>query len=283
MAEKGPEPAAREAYEKLADSYAALAPTKPHNAYYERPATLSLLGDVAGKRVLDAGCGPGVYAEVLAAGGAEVVGFDASGRMVELARERLRGRAEIHRAKLEEPLAWLEDDSFDLVVSALAMDYVEDWGVPLAEFYRVLKPCGRLVFSVEHPTFKFVEQVYEGEGSYFETVLGAWSGGGSPKGCGCRPTGGRWAPWSTPSLTPASTSGACSSPGLGSASGRPTRKSTRGSTGCPVSSASWDANPWPRELSRCLWWRMPAHRRSSTRPRKPRRRPFRMPCSPPAT
>jgi SAM-dependent methyltransferase len=178
MTEKVPEPVAREAYEKLADSYAARAPTKPHNAYYERPATLALLGDVGGMRVLDAGCGPGVYAEELVAGGAEVVGFDASGRMVELARERLRGRAEIYHAKLEEPLAWLEDESFDLVVSALAMDYVEDWGVPLAEFYRVLKPGGRLVFSVEHPTFKFVEQVYEGEGSYFETALGGmeWRG-----------------------------------------------------------------------------------------------------------
>ena len=178
MAEKGPEPVAGEAYEKLADSYAARAPTKPHNAYYERPATLSLLGDVAGKRVLDAGCGPGVYAEELVGRGAEVVGFDASGRMVELARERLRGQAEIYRANLEEPLAWLEDESFDLVVSALAMDYVEEWGVPFAEFYRVLRPGGRLVFSVEHPTFKFVEQVYEGEGSYFETALGGmeWRG-----------------------------------------------------------------------------------------------------------
>jgi SAM-dependent methyltransferase len=178
MAEKGPEPGARGAYEKLADSYSARAPTKPHNAYYERPATLSLLGDVAGKRVLDAGCGPGLYAEELVARGAEVVGFDASERMVELARERLRGRAEVRRANLEESLAWLEDGSFDLVVSALAMDYVEDWGVPLSEFYRVLKSGGKLVFSVEHPTFKFVEQVYEGEGGYFETALGGieWTG-----------------------------------------------------------------------------------------------------------
>jgi SAM-dependent methyltransferase len=180
LARKGREPVSREAYDMLADSYSARAPTKPHNAYYERPATLSLLGDVGGKRVLDAGCGPGVYAEELVGRGAEVVGFDASGRMVELARERLRGRAEISLANLEEPLAWLEDESFDLVVSALAMDYVEDWGAPLSEFRRVLKPGGKLVFSVEHPTFRFVEQVYEGEGSYFETVLGGmeWSGFG---------------------------------------------------------------------------------------------------------
>ena len=168
---KGPDPVSREAYDKLASSYSDRAPTKPHNAYYERPATLSLLGDVRGRRVLDAACGPGIYTELLADSGAEVIGFDASEKMVTLARESLRGRAEVRRANLEEPLEWLEDDCFDLVVSALAMDYVEDWGVPLSEFYRVLKPAGKLVFSVEHPTFKFVEHVYQGEGSYFETEL----------------------------------------------------------------------------------------------------------------
>jgi SAM-dependent methyltransferase len=171
MMREGSDPVSREAYDKLASSYSARAPTKPHNAYYERPATLSLLGDVRGRRVLDAACGPGIYAEILADRGAEVVGFDASEKMVALARERLRGRAEVHRANLEEPLEWLDDDSFDLVVSALAMDYVEDWGVPLSEFYRVLKATGKLVFSVEHPTFKFVDYVYQGEGSYFETEL----------------------------------------------------------------------------------------------------------------
>ena len=180
MAEKGREPVSRKAYEKLADSYSARAPTKPHNAYYERPATLSLLGGIGGKRVLDAACGPGIYAEELVARGAEVVGFDASERMVELARERLCDRAEVFHANLEDPLAWLDDGSFDLVVSALAMDYVEDWQGPLAEFYRVLKPAGKLMFSVEHPIFKFVEQVYEGEGSYFETALAGmeWTGFG---------------------------------------------------------------------------------------------------------
>lgn len=54
-----------DAYEKLADAYAAMVDTKPHNAYLERPATLSLLPNVKGKRVLDAGCGPGVYSEWL--------------------------------------------------------------------------------------------------------------------------------------------------------------------------------------------------------------------------
>ncbi|HET91353.1 MAG TPA: class I SAM-dependent methyltransferase, partial [Chloroflexi bacterium] len=69
------EPIAQEAYNSMAEAYAARVDTKPHNAYYERPATLSLLPDIRGKRVLDAGCGPGVYAEWLAESGAEVVAF----------------------------------------------------------------------------------------------------------------------------------------------------------------------------------------------------------------
>ncbi|MFK7740798.1 MAG: methyltransferase domain-containing protein [Planctomycetota bacterium] len=45
----------------------------------------------------------------------------------------------------------LGDASFDLVVSSLAIDYVYDWSTPLAEFHRLLKATGRLVFSVQHP------------------------------------------------------------------------------------------------------------------------------------
>ena len=47
-------PIALEAYEILAEAYASVVDTKPHNAYYERPATLSLLPEVRRKRVLDA-------------------------------------------------------------------------------------------------------------------------------------------------------------------------------------------------------------------------------------
>ena len=87
--EREDKPIALDAYDLLAESYAALVDTKPHNAYYERPATLSLLPDVRNKKVLDAGCGPGVYSEWLADRGAEVVAFDVNEKMVQLARERL--------------------------------------------------------------------------------------------------------------------------------------------------------------------------------------------------
>lgn len=166
-----PKPIALEAYEALAESYAALVDTKPHNAYYERPATLSLLPAVAGKQVLDAGCGPGVYAEWLAKNGAEVVAFDVSAKMVQLAKERVGAKARVLRADLELPLDFLKNESFDIVLSSLAMEYVREWEPVFSEFCRVLRRGGHLVFSVEHPSSTFVRHVYRGEGNYFRTEL----------------------------------------------------------------------------------------------------------------
>ena len=161
-------PIALEAYEALAEPFAALVDTKPHNAYYERPATLSLLPDVQGKHVLDAGCGPGVYVEWLANRGAEVLGFDISDKMVRLAKQRVGTRAQVWRADLGKPLDFLADASFDIVLSALALDYVEDWEQVFREFHRVLRQPGHLIFSVGHP---FAEFMTHHSGNYFHTEL----------------------------------------------------------------------------------------------------------------
>ena len=173
------DPLALQAYEALAERFAALVETKPHNAHYDRPAVISLLPEVEGKRVLDAGCGPGVYAEWLLDRGAEVVALDASPKMVRLARERLGERATVLRADLGRPLDFLEDATFDLVLSALALDYVEDWRAVFAEFRRVLRPGGHLVFSVAHP---FADFALHNRGDYFETERVAldWTGFGEP-------------------------------------------------------------------------------------------------------
>jgi hypothetical protein len=61
MSERRKKPIAQEAYDQLAEAYAALVDTKPHNAYYERPATLSLLPDVQACGCWMR-CGPGAYA-----------------------------------------------------------------------------------------------------------------------------------------------------------------------------------------------------------------------------
>lgn len=172
------EPIALEAYSRLADAYASRIDTKAHNAFYDRPAVLSLLPPVEGRRVLDAGCGPGVYAEWLAEHGAEVVGIDVCPRMVELARLRLGGKASVVQADLGHPLDFLLPASFDLVVSALALDYVRDWDVVFREFFRLLREPGHLVFSVEHPADVFYE--HHPQGNYFaiERVEYEWRGFG---------------------------------------------------------------------------------------------------------
>jgi SAM-dependent methyltransferase len=175
-----PEPIALSAFEQVADGYAARIDTKAHNAFYDRPATTALLPPVAGRRILDAGCGPGAYAEWLLDRGAEVVGIDVSPRMVQLAHDRLRGRATIHHANLGRPLDFLADESFDLVVSALALDYVEDWDAVFREFFRLLRAPGRVVFSVGHPFDEFYD--HHPTGNYFavERVAMEWRGFGAP-------------------------------------------------------------------------------------------------------
>lgn len=140
-------PIALGAYEALAERYAALVDSKAENAYYERPATLSLLPDVEGKRVLDAGCGPGSYSEWLVVHGAEVMAIDVSPKMVQLAKRRLGTRAEICQADLSKPLDFLEDESFDLVLCPLVLDYIRDWKSVFTEFCRILRESSLLIFE----------------------------------------------------------------------------------------------------------------------------------------
>jgi len=165
------------AYEDLADSYDALIEHKPHNAYYDRPNTLKLVGDTAGKQILDAACGPGKYAEILLDQGATVTGFDISPRMVKLAKERNKGKGEFFVHDLSQPMSVLNDESFHIIVCALALHYVEDWTLTIQEFCRVLKPNGSLVISIEHP---FFEYLYFKSKKYFdvEAVNATWSGFG---------------------------------------------------------------------------------------------------------
>jgi SAM-dependent methyltransferase len=163
------EPIALEAYEQLADAYAAQVENKAHNAFYDRPALLSLLPQVVGKRVLDAGCGPGIYTEWLVDHGASVLALDVSSRMIAHAQQRLGDRAEIREADLNRPFDFLPDASFDLIISALALDYVRDWDQIFAEFFRILRSPGHLVFSVGHPSDDFYD--HHPDGNYFDVEV----------------------------------------------------------------------------------------------------------------
>jgi SAM-dependent methyltransferase len=160
-------------YERFADEYAAHAAEGAYNALYDRPAVLALAGDVAGRTVLDAGCGPGLYAEEFLHRGAHVIGFDQSPAMVALAQRRVGAAADLRVHDLSAPLLWIPDASIDLVVLALTLNYVDDRIAMLREFYRVLVPSGALVISTTHPTADWLRL----GGSYFtvEAVEGSLS------------------------------------------------------------------------------------------------------------
>ncbi|GGK88336.1 class I SAM-dependent methyltransferase [Rufibacter glacialis] len=167
------------AYEELAESYNALIDHKPHNAYYDRPSTLALIPEVKGKAILDAACGPGKYAEILLGQGAHVTGFDISPKMVEIARKRNQGAGTFFVHDLATPFDQLADNSFDIVLCALALHYIPDWTLTIQEFHRVLKPEGYLILSLEHP---FHDYTYFQSTKYFEVepVKCTWNGFGKP-------------------------------------------------------------------------------------------------------
>jgi ubiquinone/menaquinone biosynthesis C-methylase UbiE len=154
------------AYEEMGDGYRRHAEDGVYNAHYDRPAVLAALGPVAGRRVLDAGCGPGLYLSALQEAGAEVVGLDASQAMVDLARQRVGGQVRIDLADLGAVLPY-PDRSFDLAVCALAIHYVTERATAFAELHRVLLPGGALVVSTQHPTSDWLRK----GGSYFERAL----------------------------------------------------------------------------------------------------------------
>ncbi|WP_373553497.1 class I SAM-dependent methyltransferase [Haliscomenobacter sp.] len=169
-------PIAYDTYQTLATAYADRAPNKEYNAYYDRPAMLSLLEeDLAGQNILDAGCGPGIYSEILLKKGAEVTGIDVSENMVQHAQTRNGDQGRFIVGNLEEPLSMFQDQQFDGVLSALAISYVKDISALFGEFQRILKPGAWFCFSTEHPFFSYGYFKLE---DYFETqsVFCQWRG-----------------------------------------------------------------------------------------------------------
>lgn len=114
-------------YDSFAGAYSASNENNLLNAYYERPAMLALAGDVAGRRILDAGCGSGPLFAALRDRGAVVTGIDKSAGLLELARRRLGAEADLQVAELGRPLSFPD-------VTAVPLH----GGVPLPA-------CGRVV------------------------------------------------------------------------------------------------------------------------------------------
>jgi 2-polyprenyl-3-methyl-5-hydroxy-6-metoxy-1,4-benzoquinol methylase len=104
---------------------------------------LRLAGDVRGKRVLELGCAGGVLTAQLAGRGADVLALDREPQLVELARQRLDGRARIEVADLEQPLDIVPSGVIDVAVASLVLHYIEDWAPCSASCTAALHPAAR--------------------------------------------------------------------------------------------------------------------------------------------
>ncbi|MCD1286119.1 class I SAM-dependent methyltransferase [Brevibacterium sp. GP-SGM9] len=154
-------------YDAFAEAYAKENDGSLANAYHERPAMLALAGEVAGRSILDVGCGSGALSEALRERGASVTGIDASAGMLALARLRLGEDIELYRVDLNDPLPF-DDGMFDDAIASLVLHYLEDWEPALAELRRVLRPGGRLLVSVDHPIIAYT--IREPRPDYFATT-----------------------------------------------------------------------------------------------------------------
>lgn len=122
------------------------------NGAIEIPAMATLLPALAGLFVLDLGCGFGDFARhARAQGAAAVVGVDISQNMLDEARRLTTDAAIRYQRSAIETFRPDAGEQFDLVVSSLALHYIEDYAAAVQTVAQVLKPDGLFVFSVEHP------------------------------------------------------------------------------------------------------------------------------------
>ncbi|MSS74214.1 class I SAM-dependent methyltransferase [Candidatus Pacearchaeota archaeon] len=118
-----------------------------YNELLEMPSTLSLLGEVRDKKILDFGCGTGIYAKILTRMGAKLKGFDISKEMLDI-------------AKRDNPILDLRlgsgynipfKEKFDIVLASLVVHYLKDWNNMFKEVSRVLNKGGYFIFSTGNP------------------------------------------------------------------------------------------------------------------------------------
>lgn len=118
------------------------------------PTLISLLGDVRGRRVLDAGCGQGYLSRLLARRGAQVCGVEAAANWLRYAVEREQAEP-LGIAYVESDLCgFVADAPFAAVVANMVLMDIADLEGALRACVAALAPSGSLVFSISHPCFE---------------------------------------------------------------------------------------------------------------------------------
>jgi SAM-dependent methyltransferase len=143
-------------------------PVSPNNLL-EKPILMELIGMVQGFDILDLGCGQAeIAAELLALGAASYTGLEPAEKMVKLAQEN-NPECRIDLATME---AWdYPSEAYDLVISRLALHYVEDFAGVFAKVYKSLKAGGHFVFSALHPVITSSNRAATSDGVRLDWIV----------------------------------------------------------------------------------------------------------------
>ena len=121
------------------------------NNLFELPTLFSMMPDLNGKKVLDLGCGAGERClDYLKFGAVSVTGVDISAKMLDVARKEHSDPKIAYINMAMEDIGSI-DDTFDVVISSLALHYVDDFSGVAENVYRLLSDGGIFLFSQEHP------------------------------------------------------------------------------------------------------------------------------------
>ena len=121
------------------------------NDLIEIPQLFDLIGDVTGKSVLDLGCGAGGHdKKLIEKGASHVLGIDISTKMIDLAKKNNSDDKITYQIMSMNDIDKI-DQKFDLVVSSLAIHYIEDYDTLCKKVYNLLNDGGEFIFSHGHP------------------------------------------------------------------------------------------------------------------------------------
>lgn len=152
-------------YDDIADWYATSVRTEswPHRVLIEN--ILPLMGDIAGRHVLDVACGEGIFARLLANQGADVVGVDLSPRLIALANgvEIPDSKRLTFHVDDAQTLAMLADEQFDGAVCMMALMDIPDLEATCRSVRRVVTTGGWFIVAITHPCFDAPHATWEDE------------------------------------------------------------------------------------------------------------------------
>lgn len=129
------------------------------------PNLLRNVGEIAGKTILDLGCGQGYFSRAFLEGGARVFGVDISKELIALAEDAPRALGKDTSVKKvtyfvsgADDLYMIKDASCDVVICVLALQNIENISGVFKEVSRVLKKNGRFLFILNHPAFRIPKE-----------------------------------------------------------------------------------------------------------------------------